>query len=109
MKWSRLRNKYLKSKKLQHGPRKKECFNDLDTKKVINKRNFWGTVIPIFSNNTKSDKIFLNRDSKTLSDKKNSCRTFTTYFANIVSDLQILNIQENIHHASDIASNRGLC
>ena len=50
----------------------------------------------------KSDKIILNEEGKTVSDKKELCRTFSTYFANIVSDLQIPKIQDN---ASNIKSN----
>ena len=50
----------------------------------------------------KSDKIILNEEGKTVSDKKELCRTFNTYFANIVSHLQIPKIQDN---ASNIKSN----
>ena len=56
-----------------------------------------------FSNkNPKSDKIILNEEGKTVSDQKDLCRNFSTYFANIVSDLQIPKIQDN---ASNIKSN----
>ena len=61
---------------------------------------FWRTVVPTFSNkNLKSDTTILNEEGKTVSDKKELCRTFRTYFANIVSDLQIPKIQD---HASNI-------
>ena len=43
-----------------------------------------------------------NGDSKTVSNEKESCRTFSTYFVNIISDLQIPKIQED---ASDIRIN----
>ena len=60
------------------------------------------TVAPLFSNkNSKSDKIILYEDDKTISAEKELCRTFTTYFSNIVFDL-IPNIPED---ASDIRSN----
>ena len=63
------------------------------------------TVVHTFSNkNSKSDKIIPNEEGKTVSDKKELCRTFSTYFANIVSDLQIRKIQDN---ASNIKSNHG--
>ena len=82
---------------------KKRYFNNLDTKKVTDNRTFWRTVVPIFTNkNLKSDNIILNEQGKTVSDKKELCRTFSTYFANIVSDLQIPKIQED---ASNIRSN----
>ena len=46
--------------------------------------------------------IILNEEDKTISDEKELCRTFSTYFANIVSDLQIPKIQDNVF---DIKSN----
>ena len=81
----------------------KEYLNNLDTKKVTDNKTVWRTVVPTFSNkNSKSNKIILNEESKTISDEKELCRTFSTYFANIVSDLQIPKIQYN---AFDIKSN----
>ena len=60
------------------------------------------TVAPLFSNkNSKSDKIVLYEDDKTISAEKELCRTFSTYFSNIVFDL-IPNIHED---ASGIRSN----
>ena len=71
--------------------------------KVTDNKTFWRTVVPTFSNkNSKNDKIILNEEGKTVSDEKELCRTFNTYFANIVSDLQIPKIQED---ASNIRSN----
>ena len=103
MKRSRLRNKYLKSKSLTDRKNyniqrnfckkllrttKKEYFNNLDTKNIIDNKTFRRTVVPTFSNkNLKSDKIILTEEGKTISDEKELCRTFSTYFANIVSDL----------------------
>ena len=82
---------------------KKEYFNNLDTKKVTDNKTFWKTVVPIFSNkNPKSDKVIPNEQGKTVSDEKELCRTFSTYFANTVSDLQIPKIQEDVF---DIRSN----
>ena len=105
VKRSRLRNKYLKSKSLIDRRNyniqrnfckklltttKKEYFNNLDTKKITDNKTFWRTVVPTFSNkNSKSDKIILNGEDKTVSDEKELCRTFSTYFANIVSDVQL--------------------
>ena len=118
MKRSRLRNKYLKSKSLTDRKNyniqrnfckkllrttKKEYFNNLDTKKVTDNKTFWRTAVPTFSNkNSKSDRIILNEEGKTVSEEKEFCRTFNTYFANIVSDLQIPKIQDN---ASNIKIN----
>ena len=50
----------------------------------------------------KFNTTILNEEGKTVSDKKELCRTFSTYFANIVSDLQFPKIQD---HASNIKSN----
>ena len=85
---------------------KKEYFNHLDTKKATDDKTFWKTVVLIFLNkNSKSDKIILNEE-KTVSDEKELCRTFSTYFANIVSDLQIPKIHKG---ASNIGSNHDPC
>ena len=73
------------------------------TKKVPDNKTFWRNAVPSFSNkNSKSDKIILNEQGKTVSEEKELCRTFSTYFANVVSDLQIPKIQDN---ASNIKSN----
>ena len=118
MKWSKLRIKYLKSKSLQDRKnyniqRKfckkllrtttKEYFKNLHTKKVTDNRTSWRTAVSLFSNkNSKSDKIFLNEDGKTVSHEKELCRTFSTYLANIIFDLKIPNIHVDL---SDIRSN----
>ena len=49
-----------------------------------------------------SDKNILNEDDKTVSDKKEFYRTFITYFAYVVSDLQITNVHKD---AFNIMSN----
>ena len=64
----------------------------------MNKRLF----LFFLNKNSKRDKTILNEDGKTASDEKKLSRTFSTYFANIDSDLQIPNIYED---ASDICSN----
>ena len=52
---------------------------------------------PLFSNkNWKSDTIILNEDVKTVSDEKEFCRNFSTYFANIVSDRKIPNTNNDV-------------
>ena len=89
MKWSILRNEYSTSKSLTDRKNyniqrniskkllkttKKECSSNLDTKKVTDNKTFWRTAIPLFSNkNSKSDKIILNEDDKTVSDGKELC------------------------------------
>ena len=109
MKPSRLRNKYLKSKSLTDRKNyniqrnfckkllrttKKEYLNNLDTKKITDNKTFWRTVVLTFSNkNSKGEKNIVNQEGTTISDEKELCRTFSTYFANIVSDLRIPKIQ----------------
>ena len=79
-----------------------DAFN-VNMGKLAKEKTFWRTVFPTFSNkNSKSDKITLNEEGKTVSDEKELCRTFSTYFANILSDLQIPKIQDVI---SDVRSN----
>ena len=118
MKRLRLKNKYLKSKSLTNRKNskrqlnnwkellrtiRKEYFNNIDIKKVTGNRNLGRTVVPLFSNkNSKNDKIILNKDGRTVSDEKVLCRTFSTYFANTVFDLQIPKIHEDV---SNIRSN----
>ena len=85
MKWSRLGNKYLKSKSLTDRKNynmqrkfckkrlrtsKREYFNNLDTKKALDNRTF-------SNKNGKSNKIILNEEGKTVSVEKELCRTFS--------------------------------
>ena len=81
MRWSRSRNKYLKSKSLTDRKNynmqrnfckkllrttKKQCLNNLGTKNVNDNRTFWRTVVTTFLNkNSKSGKMILNEDIKT--------------------------------------------
>ena len=59
---------------------------------MTDNRTFWRAFVPIFSNeNSKSDKIILNEDGKSVRDKKELCRTFSTCFTSILSDLKIPN------------------
>ena len=47
---------------------KKSYFENLDTKKITDNRNFWRTVLPLFTqNSSKGEKINLIDDSKTIS------------------------------------------
>ena len=90
MKRSRLRNKYLKSKSLTDRKNynmqrnfckkllrtiKNKYFNSLYTIKVTDNRTFCRTIAPTFPNkNSKSEKIILNEESKTVSDETEQCR-----------------------------------
>ena len=51
---------------------KKEYFNNLDIKKVIDNKTFWRTIVPTFPNkNLKNDKTILNEEEKLFQTKKN--------------------------------------
>ena len=68
-------------KRLLSTTTKKEYFNNLDTKRATDNITFWRTV------------VILNVDGKTVSEKKKElCRIFRNYFANVVFDLQTPNI-----------------
>ena len=64
---------------------KKEYFNNFTDNiillmlKVTDNVIFWRTAVLIFSSkNSKSDKIILNEEGKSVSDEKELCRTFGT-------------------------------
>ena len=62
----------------------------LDTKKITDNRNFWRTVLPLFTqNSSKCDKINLIDNSKTISSDEELCETFNQFFSNVVPTLNI--------------------
>ena len=105
MKRSRLRNIFLKhrtdtNKKNYNSQRnlfkkllkntKKFYFENLDTKKIIDNRSFWRTVLPLFTQiSSKGEKISLADDSKTISSDEELCETFNQLFSNLVPTLNI--------------------
>ena len=67
---------------------KKSYFENLDTKKITDNRNFWRTVLPLFTqNSSKCDKINLIDNSKTISSDEELCETFNQFFSNVVPTL----------------------
>ena len=69
---------------------KKSYFENLDTKKITDNRNFWRTVLPLFTqNSSKGEKINLIDDGKTISSDKELCETFNQFFSNVVPTLNI--------------------
>ena len=68
----------------------------MGTNKVTDNKRFWRTVVPTFSHkSSKNDKIILIEEGKTVSDKKELSRTFSTDFSNILCNLEIPKIQDN--------------
>ena len=107
MKRSRLRNKFLNTKrdidrKAYNKQRnyvvsllrneKKNFYSNLATKVVTDNRTFWKTVKPLLSEKvTKHSKINLVEDDKIISRDDQIAKTFSEYFINI----PILNIPSN--------------
>ena len=84
-------HKEISVKKLSKNT-KKSYFENLDTyKKITDKRSFWRTVLPLFTqNSSKGEKINLVHDAKTISSDKELCETFKQFFSNVVPTLNIL-------------------
>ena len=105
MKWSRLRNKFLKHrtdtnkrnsstqrnicKKLLKNT-KKSSFENLGPKNITGNRSLWRTVLPLFTqHSSKGEKNNLIVDSKFISTDEELCDTFNQFFSNIVPTLNI--------------------
>ena len=60
---------------------KKQYFNNIDIKDVMDNKKFWKTILPKFSNKCKTaNKIIFVEDEKILQDKKAIASTFNKYF-----------------------------
>ena len=69
---------------------KKSYFENLETKKITDNRNFWRTVQPLFNqNSSKGEKINLVGDGKTIFSEEELCETFNQVFSNVVPTLNI--------------------
>ena len=111
MKRSKRRNKFLKSRSLSDRKNyisqrnlctkllkstKRTYFNNLDIRKVTDNRTFWKTVVPLFSNKfSKSEKINLTEENKTISNDDGLCQVFNNFFSKIVDELKIPNISNS--------------
>ena len=61
---------------------KRTYFNSLDVTKVTDNRTFWKTVAPLFSNKfSKSEKINLTEENKTISNYDGLYRVFNNFFS----------------------------
>ena len=113
MKRSRLRNSFLQNKKteetcnlyvkqrnkcvspLKKG--KKEYYQNLDEKNVIDNKKFWKTVKPLLSDKSVSrEKIKLTENEKMLTSESETAETLNNFFSNIVKKLKFQNLIQTI-------------
>ena len=111
MKRLRLRNNFLRKKteetcKLYVKQRnkcvsllkkaKKEYYQNLDEKNVIDNKKFWKTVKPLLSDKSVSrEKINLTENEKMLTSESETAETLNNFFSNIVKKLEILKCNSN--------------
>ena len=107
MKWTRLKNNYLKNwcdanRKIHYAQRnlcvtlvrkaKLDYYNKFNHKKVSDNKTFWKTVKPFFTDEgVNHDRILLVEENETISDNDEISGKLNNFFANI---LKILNIQQ---------------
>ena len=111
MKRSRLRNNFLRKKteetrKFYVKQRnksvpllkkaKKEYYQNLDEKNVIDNKKFWKTVKPLLSDKSVSrEKINLTENEKMLTSESETAETLNNFFSNIVKKLNIPKFNSN--------------
>ena len=77
---------------------KRDHFGNLNNKIVTDKRKFWKTVSPLFSEKAfHRECITLKESNKTITNNVELAETFNTFFTKIVPNLNIVNnIGDNI-------------
>ena len=118
MKRSQLRNAFLK-KRTPESPvtynkqrnyctsllrkEKRNYFENIDTSKISDKKMFWKTAKPMFSNkNVNRESITLGKGDKILSENLKIAETFNAFFSNIVKEMNILLGKELLTNADHI-------
>ena len=102
---TRLRHKFLRSRSIEDRKAynrqrnycvslirklKKDYHNNLDYKKIIDKKSFWKYVKPLFTEkNTRSNKITLVEDNSILENNDKVAETFNNFFTSAISNLNI--------------------
>ena len=102
---TRLRHKFLRSRSIEDRKAynkqrnycvslirkiKKDCYNNLDYKKIIDNKSFWKYVKPLFmEKNVRSNKITLVEDNSILENNNKIAETFNNFFTSAVSNLNI--------------------
>ena len=70
---------------------KKDYYNNLDYKKIIDNKSFWKHVKPLLSEkNARSNKITLVEDNSILENNDKIAETFNNFFTSAVSNLNII-------------------
>ena len=73
---------------------RKKYYNNLNIKNITENKEFWRTVKPFLSEKTKtSQKIFITKDEKIMSDDQDIAEHFSKFFKNAVNSLGIENNQ----------------
>ena len=69
---------------------KKDYYNNLDYKKIIDNKSFWKHIKPLLSEkNARSNKITLVEDNSILENNDKIAETFNNFFTSVVSNLNI--------------------
>ena len=105
MKKTRLRNCYLKKRSEQNRlsyvkqrnycvsllrKTKKDYYAKLNAKNIVDNKQFWSTVIPLFSDNTKSnEKITLVEDETVTTQDEQNAELLNLFFSSAVKNLKI--------------------
>ena len=105
MKRTRLRNCYLKKRSEQNRlsyvkqrnycvsllrKTKKDYYANLNVKEIVNNKQFWSAVKPLFSDKTKSnEKITLVEDETVTKQDEQNSEILNTFFSNAVKNLKI--------------------
>ena len=102
---TRLRHKFLRSRSVEDRNAynkqrnycvslirkiKKDYYNNLDYKKIIDNKSFWKYIKPLLSEkNARSNKITLVEDNSILENNDKIAETFNNFFTSAVSNLNI--------------------
>ena len=69
---------------------KKDYYNNLDYKKIIDSKSFWKHVKPLFTKkNVRSSKITLVENNSILENNDNTAESFNNFFTSAVLNLNI--------------------
>ena len=120
MKRSRFKNKFDKQQnqenKLAYNKQRNICtamlrkakrnyFENIDTKNITDNKKFWKTIKPMFSNkNTSNESITIVKDEDIISNNLEIAELFNSFFANIVSELNLAideDLVVNVDHIDD--------
>ena len=117
---TRLRHKFLRSRSIEDRNAcnkqrnycvslickiKKDHYNNLDYKKIIDNKSFWKYIKPLLSEkNARSNKITLVEDNSILENNDKIAETFNNFFTSAVSNLNfppLVDPSVEIDHSED--------